>query len=70
MEKELGPSGGPAKTPEEIISPYLDYINTENPQVQWFLWDLNLMPEQITSVETAEAMADFCEWYKTHRKPK
>jgi len=39
----------------KIVEPHLDYINA-TPELMWGLMDINLMPEQVRTVEQANAL--------------
>jgi len=47
----------------KIIEPYLDYING-TPELLWGLMDINLMPEQVHTVEQANMLVNIVEAHK------
>lgn len=52
----------------KIIEPHLDYING-TPELLWGLMDINLMPEQVHSIEQANALLKIVAAFKRGEIP-
>jgi hypothetical protein len=48
---------------DEILQPYLKFINS-TPELVSMLYDIDMMPEQTTSITGAIRLAAFCEVWK------
>lgn len=53
----------------EIIKPHLDYING-TPELLWGLMDINLMPEQVHTMEQANALMKIVGAFQRGEIPK